>query len=159
LRYFSSLTWKVPSVAIAIVTTLMAISTQISKFSLEAGFLVIFGMALLIALILITKKYRLYEDKSAVVMKQLEKDFQNKKELKVYPLPVERAETLIFLRNWQKLNPQPKIELADRIRYPIAYLILQGLMVIFVGILLVFSCYANYFHLTTWCNRIGLHKL
>lgn len=111
MRYFASLTWKVPSIAVAIVTALIGISSQ-DIFRVNNGFPILFGIILLVSLSRLIVKYRLFEEKSATVMKQLEQEFEKSDKPKVNLLPVQTPETLVYVREWNKRNPQPKNELA-----------------------------------------------
>ena len=83
------------------------LSSSLNDLYLLNGILVLFAIALLGALILIIGKYRLFEHKSAVVMKLLERDFQND-DLRIELMPVETAESRISIKNWEEQNPPIK---------------------------------------------------
>lgn len=144
LRYFSSLTWKIPSIAGAVGAAIVATSSEVVTSQLHNGILILFGIALLGGLMIIARRYRLFEIKSTVFMKQLEVDFQNKDNLKVEIMPVEAEESQIKIKKWQKQFPSPRIRIIQRILHPSGYEILQVLLGIFIILLFMLSYNGKY---------------
>jgi len=139
LRYFSSLIWKIPSVALAVIAALIAISSNWVHSPRDNGILMLCGMGLLITLIIITKKYRLFEVSRGEFLKELEEDFIKQDIPEVKIMRVETAETLDYLKKRRELRPQMEMRFVDKISYARAYYVLQVLMRLFTILLGYFS--------------------
>lgn len=99
-------------------------------------------------MMLITGKYRLFEVKSATVLKMLERDFRdfnNKDKRKVWFLPVETAESKKCNDDWKKEYPLIKMSRIDKLRYARAYHLLLFLMLSYIGLLFYISYIECYF--------------
>ena len=100
------------------------------------------------AMMVITNKYRLFEVKSATVLKMLERDFQyfnNRDKSKVWVMPVETAESKKCNDDWNKDHPLIKMSRRDTIIYARAYYLLSALMIFYMGLLLYISYIECYF--------------
>ena len=148
LRYFASLTWKLPSISLAIVSAAIAISSRLINQPVHNGLVIIAGILLVGFMMLITGKYRLFEVKSATVLKMLERDFQNftnKDTRKVWYMPVETAESKKCNEDWEKDHPLIKMSRIDRFRYARAFHLLLLLMISYIGLLFYISYMECYF--------------
>lgn len=142
LEHFRDFTWKVPSVAVAIIAGLISVSKLI-EVPRESAILMLCGLALLAVLSYVAYKIRLSESSREEFLSELEENFRDN-DLKIKPMPVGTLEIRKYLKERRSQQIPEKLSARSRLAYTSDFHANVIIMVVLAGIVaFLFAFYLN----------------